>query len=277
MNDMDLVQLLSFEFIQRALIAGIFVALTCASLGVFLVLRKLSLIGEGLAHTSFGGIALGLLLGVTPLYVALPFAVLASILILFITRYARVYGDAAIGIVSASGISLGIILASLGGGFNIDLFSFLFGNILAISKSEMFLSILTSFAVLALIAFYFRELFSMTFDATYAKTLGIKTDRIDALFFMLTAVAVVLAIQVVGVLLVSALLILPAVSALQTRTGFRRVMLIAQLIAVASVLAGILVSFVFDIPTGAMIVCINLVIFLVMLAWRKVFAKVGAY
>jgi zinc transport system permease protein len=261
MSDMDIISLLQYEFIQRAVISGIFVAIACAALGVLLVLRKLSLIGDGLAHTSFGGVALGLFLGLTPMYAALPIAVLASLIILWLTKHARVYGDAAIGIVSASGIAAGTILASLAGGFNVDLFGYLFGNILAISRIETILTVIASLTVLMVMVALRQELFAMAFDETYAKTLGIRTARIDALFFILTSVVVVLAIQVVGVLLVSALLIIPAVSALQTGGGFRRVTWTAAGTALLTVLIGIIVSFIADIPTGATIVIINLAAF----------------
>jgi zinc transport system permease protein len=258
---MDAIGLLQYEFIQRAVIAGVFVAIACAVLGVLLVLRKLSLIGDGLAHTSFGGVALGLFLGLTPVYAALPVAVFASLLILWLTKRVRVYGDAAIGIVSAAGIAAGIILASLAGGFNVDLFGYLFGNILAISRAETILTVIASLVVVGVISLYRQELFAMTFDETYAKTLGMRTERIDGLFFILTSVVVVLAIQVVGVLLVSALLIIPAVTALQVGGGFKRVMWTAAGTALLTVLIGIIASFIADIPTGAMIVVINLAAF----------------
>jgi len=208
---MDIIQILQYAFIQKAFIAGSFVAITCSSLGLFLVLRKMSLIGDGLSHVSFGAIALGLFFGLYPFYVAVPVVVLASILILKISEKAKVYGDAAIGIVSAVGIAGGVILASLSNGFNVDLFSYLFGNILAISFNEAVLSVVLSATVLLTIIFFYWDLFSAAFDEEYAKTTGIKTNFINTLLTVLTAITVVLSVKVVGVMLVSALLILPAV------------------------------------------------------------------
>src|SRR5680860_169286 len=203
---MEILNFLQYSFIQRAFVAGFFVAIICSALGLFLVLRKMSLIGDGLSHVSFGAIALGLFFGIYPFYIAIPLVILASILILKISEKAQIYGDAAIGIVSAIGISSGVILASLSHGFNVDLFSYLFGNILAISNIEVILSALLSIIVMAAIYFFYWDLFSATFDEEYAKTTGIKTSFINNLLTILTAVTVVLSIRMVGVMLVSCLL-----------------------------------------------------------------------
>ncbi len=258
---MNILDLLNYEFISRAYLAGSFIAALCAMLGLILVLRKLSLIGDGLSHVSFGAIALGLFFGFYPFYVAVPIVILASYLILKLTEKAKIYGDAAIGIVSSVGIASGVILASLSKGFNVDLFSYLFGNILAISNQEVYLSIILSLLVLGTIIFLYQDLFSTTFDEEYAKVSGIKTERINLIIMVLTAITVVLAVKVVGIMLVSALLILPAVTALQIVKGFKAAMISALIISVLSVLIGISVSFYADIPAGATIVMINFVLF----------------
>lgn len=258
---MNILNLLNYEFIQRAYLAGSFIAALCAMLGLILVLRKLSLIGDGLSHVSFGAIALGLFFGFYPFYVAVPIVILASYLILKLTEKTKIYGDAAIGIVSSVGIASGVILASLSKGFNVDLFSYLFGNILAISNHEVYLSIILSLLVLGTIIFLYQDLFSTTFDEEYAKVSGIKTERINLIIMILTAVTVVLAVKVVGIMLVSALLILPAVTALQIVKGFKTAMISALIISVLSVLIGISVSFYADIPAGATIVMINFILF----------------
>lgn len=258
---MNILDLLNYDFISRAYLAGSFIAALCAMLGLLLVLRKLSLIGDGLSHVSFGAIALGLFFGFYPFYVAVPIVILASYLILKLTEKAKIYGDAAIGIVSSVGIASGVIIASLSKGFNVDLFSYLFGNILAISNQEVYLSITLSLIVLGTIIFLYQDLFSTTFDEEYAKVSGIKTERINLIVMVLTAVTVVLAIKVVGIMLVSALLILPAVTALQLVKGFKAAMIAAVIISVLSVLIGITVSFYGDIPAGATIVMVNFILF----------------
>jgi len=268
---MDIIQLLQYSFIQKAFVAGSFVAITCSSLGLFLVLRKMSLIGDGLSHVSFGAIALGLFLGFYPLYIAIPIVVLASILILKISEKARLYGDAAIGIVSAVGIAGGIILASVSKGFNIDLFSYLFGNILAINSLEVWMSVFLSLIVLSVIAFFYWDLYSATYDEDYAKTTGINTDFINILLTVLTAVTVVLSIKVVGTMLVSALLILPAVTALQISHKFKSALILGSLFSFFSVLIGIILSYMLNIPAGATIVILNAVFFIFSFMYKKIF------
>lgn len=252
---------MSYEFIQRAYLAGAFIAILCAVLGLILVLRKLSLIGDGLSHVSFGAIALGLFFGIYPFYIAIPVVVLASFVILKLTEKAKIYGDAAIGVVSSVGIASGVILASLSKGFNVDLFSYLFGNILAISNSEVYLSVGLSVLVLLIILFLRNDLFATTFDEDYARASGIKTKRINIILTVSTAITVVLAIKVVGIMLVSALLILPAASSLQIAKGFKTAMVASAFISAFSVLVGITVSFYGDIPAGATIVIINFILF----------------
>ncbi|QQG52527.1 MAG: metal ABC transporter permease [Candidatus Falkowbacteria bacterium] len=267
---MEILNFLQYSFIQRAFVAGVFVAVICSALGLFLVLRKMSLIGDGLSHVSFGAIALGLFFGIYPFYIAIPLVILASVLILKISEKAQIYGDAAIGIVSAVGISGGVILASLSSGFNVDLFSYLFGNILAISQAEVISSALLSIIVMAVIYFFYWDLFSATFDEEYAKTTGVKTAFINNLLTVLTAVTVVLSIRMVGVMLVSALLILPAVTALQLSRGFKTAMTIGAAASLLSVILGISFSFFLDLPTGATIVMINVAFFGLAFVYKKI-------
>jgi zinc transport system permease protein len=269
MINMEILNFLNYGFIERAYVAGSFVAILCAVLGMFLVLRKLSLIGDGLAHVSFGAIALGLFVGVYPFYVAIPAVVLASYFILIISERAKVYGDAAIGIVSSLGIAGGVILASLSHGFNVDLFSYLFGNILSISLGEVYLSVGLSMMVLAVTVYFYNDLFSATFDEQFAKISGIEVRKINLVLIFLTAITVVLAIKVVGVMLVSALLILPGATSLQISKGFKSALILSSVIAVFSVIVGITVSFLADVPAGAMIVMINFVLFLISFIIKK--------
>lgn len=266
---MALLDFLSYGFIQRAYLAGSFIAVLCAILGLFLVLRKLSLIGDGLSHVSFGAIALGLFLGFYPFYVAIPLVIVASYLVLKLTEKAKIYGDAAIGIVSAVGIAGGVLLASLSNGFNVDLFSYLFGNILAISSQEVFLSVGLSVVILLVIIFLYNDLFSTTFDEQFARITGINTNRINVALMFLTAITVVLAVKVVGIMLVSAMLILPAVTALQISKGFKAAMITAAIIAVFSVLAGITISFYADLPAGATVVIVNFLLFALSFSIKK--------
>jgi zinc transport system permease protein len=267
---MELTEFLKYGFIQRALISGSFIGVLCSILGVFLVLRRFSLIGDGLAHATFGSVALAMLLKMSPLYISIPLVMICSLGILKLTEKARLYGDAAIGVVSSLGIAGGVMLASIAGGFNVDLFSYLFGSILSISKAEVIISIILSVVVILIIFFYYHELLSITFDEDSAKTSGINTKLINTIFVLLTAVTVVLSMKVVGIMLISALLIFPAVTALQIAKSFRAMMITASFTAVTSVVTGIVVSLYLDLPTGATIVIINFFFFLSGLAYKRI-------
>jgi zinc transport system permease protein len=253
--------MLSYAFVQRALISGIFIALSCAALGCFLVLRRFSMIGDGLAHTGFAAVALALVIGASPLVVAIPFVMLMSLGILRLGGKTTLYGETAIGLVSSLAMAAGILLASIGGGFSVDLYSYLFGSILAIKESELILSIVLSTVVILIIKIFYRYLFSITYDEEFAKVSGIRTGFVEKILILLTALTVVLGMRVVGTLLVSSLIIFPAVTALQLSKGFRATILIAMACGVISVSTGIIASFHLDLPTGATIVVVNFLFF----------------
>lgn len=269
---MSVVEALSYSFIQRALLTGCLIAVPCAILGVFLVLRRLSLIGDGLSHVTFGSVALALFLNVYPLYItvaALPLVVLSSLGILRLADRARVYGDAAIGIVSSLGIAVGIALASLSGGFNVDLFSYLFGNVLSVRPAEVAIALALFVAVTVFVSLWYHELVSVTFNADLAAVSGVRTSRVSALLVVMTSFVVVLAMRVVGIMLVSALLILPAVAALQVSRGFRATLLLAALFGLLSVSAGILAALLLNLPAGAAIVLCNFLFLLFSFCFRS--------
>lgn len=269
---MDLMEVMKYGFVQRAMIAGVFVAAVSALLGMFLVLRRFSLIGDGLAHTTFGSVAVVLLIGVSPVYVtvaALPLVIISSLAIYKLTSSRKINADSAIGIVSSLGIAAGVVLASLSGGFNVDLFSYLFGNILTVNNTELILAFILFVVVLAVVVYFYDDLFALTFDQELACSMGINTGRINILLFLLTAVAVVLAMKVAGIMLVSALLILPALTALQMSMSFRKTMIAAVGFAVGAVLCGIVIAFMLNLPAGAMIVLLNICFLSVVFVVKK--------
>lgn len=259
---------LTYQFIKNALISGSFVALICAILGVFLVSRRMSLIGDGLSHTALAGIAIGLFIGKSPILITLPVVMLASVLILKLTEKTKIYGDSAIGILSAFAISVALILASLARGFNTDLFYYLFGNILAVSKQEVILSIVLSIAVIITIFIFYRQIIATTLDTEHAETLGINTSAINTLIVMMTAVAVVLGIKIAGIMLVSAMIIIPPASAMQIAKNIKQTVLLSALFGVISLIIGVFVSFVLDLPTSASIIMINILIFVLTLCLK---------
>lgn len=270
MNGISQIQeALQYAFIQRAIIAGCFMALGCSFLGVFLVLRRFSLIGDGLAHVSFATVALGLLLHAQPMLLSIPLVGLSSLLILKLNEKAAVYGDAAIGLISSFGIALGVIIASTAGGFNVDLFSYLFGNILSVSALEVWMTVIISLIVALVIGLLYHDLFAITFDEEYAEVLGIRVRLVNKALILLTSLVVVLGIKIVGTMLVSSLIILPAISALQIARSFRSSIALAGVFAVSSVIIGVFASYCLNLPSGATIVMVNFLFFIASFLYRK--------
>ncbi len=250
-----------YDFIIRALIVGTFIALSCSFLGIFLVLKKLSLIGDGLAHVSFGTVAISLALGASPLFFTIPLVIIASLLILRLKEKAKIDGDAAIGLVSASAVAIGVFIASTGRGFNVDLFSYLFGNILVIDNNDLYISIVLSVIVIGSIILFYHDIFAVTFDEDFAGIAGIKSRAINNLVVILTAVTIAVGIRIVGAMLISSMIIFPVVTALQFDRGFKQTILIAAALSVFSVFTGILLSFIINAPSGATIVIMNAIMF----------------
>ncbi len=271
-----MLELLTYGFIQRGILTGIFVGTACAVLGVFLVLRRYALIGHGLTHVAFGGVAVGLLFGRQPFWAALVVTLLSSFGILKLQERMKIYADVAIGIVSAVGMAVGIVIASVAGGFNVDLMSYLFGSVLTIGMSEFIVSVVISCIVIVFILLFYHDLFAMTFDEESARTMGIKVDRYNYFFAAVSAVVVVVGMRVVGLLLVAALMILPATTSLQVSRTFRGSLIISALAAAISVVAGIMISFWLDLPSGGTIVLVNFVLFILAFWVKKLFLEKGA-
>lgn len=260
-----LIESLQYDFMLRALLVGSLIALSAAFLGVFLVLQRQSMIGDGLAHVSFATIAIALFFNQSPLLVSIPLVILASFLIIKLNDKAGINGDAAIGLISAFAVALGVMISSLSQGFNIDLFSYLFGSILVISKLDVLLSIFLSIIVIILIVFNYNSLFAMTYDQEFASVIGLNINKMKYLISILTSITVVLGIRVVGTMLISSMIIFPTVTALQVSNSFRQTILISAVISILSVVFGIFVSYLFNLPTGATIVIINAFIFTIIL------------
>jgi len=261
--------LLGYGFFQRALLAGLFVAVACAVLGLFLVLRRDAMIGHGLSHVTFGGVALGLFLNVLPLATALAVAVLASLAIMKLRAKAGLHGDTAIGILSSVGMALGVALATLAGRFNVDLLSYLFGDVLAISPVEVWLSVALAAAAVSLIFVNYYPLLYSTFDREAARAAGVPIGRLDLLLTVLTSVTVVLGMKVVGILMVTALLVIPAAAGLQLARNFRQALVVSSLTAVVSVVLGLLTSYYLNLPAAATIVMISFAIFAALFGLRQ--------
>lgn len=267
----DIPSLFGYQFMQYALIGGTLAAATCAAIGLFMLLRREALIGEGIAHVSFGGIALGLFIGVYPIYTALLLSIIATLSITWMRRKGIANSDAAIGIVVAFGLSLGLVLLSLSGGFSVDLFSYLFGSILTIDSQDLTISAALAIAVLAFISALHKEVLSITFDEKAARVSGIPVEAITIAFNILVALTVALSIKIIGILLVTALLILPGVAAMQLRLSFRGTILFAVAASSVSVIAGVVISAAVDVATSAVIIFVSMAI----AAITAVYSKLG--
>ena len=258
-----ILDILAYGFIQKAIIVGIIISIACSLLGVFLVLRKNALIGDGLAHIAFGGVATGLLFNIVPFIGALIFSLLGAIGITKIKEKTNLAGDASIGIISHASLGIGIFLVSIAQGYNVDILGYLFGSILAIKTSELIFSIILGLLVIGFIVYYYKELLATTYDETTAKTLGINTNLINLLLITLTALTIVSSMRVVGLLLASALIILPASTALQLNLGFKKTIISSAIIGVMSVIIGLVLSYAFNWAVSGTIVVINVIIFFI--------------
>ncbi len=255
---------------QKAFLSGILIAIACSLLGIFLVLRKFSLIGDGIAHISFGGVATGLLFNITPFFGALFFGLIGSFGILKLKEKSHLHGDTAIGIVSHVSLGIGIFIASIARGFNVDILSYLFGSILSIKTTELILSVILALSVIAFILINYKDLFYISFDEESAKVSGIKVDFLNSMLIVLTAITIVCSMNVVGLMLASSLIILPSASALQLKASFKRTLIYSVLISVFSVVLGLVIAYYLDFAVSGTIVLINAVVFIFLLIFNKV-------
>ncbi len=255
-------ELLSYGFIVRALIAGTLISLCAALLGVPLVLKRFSMIGDGLAHVGFGTMAVALAAGWAPLAVSLPVCVLAAFLLLRAGASSGVRGDAAVALISSSALAAGILVTSAVSGLNTDVTAFLFGSILAVSGADVLVSCALAVIVLGLYALFYNRIFLVTFDEAFATAAGIRSSRYNALIAVLTALTVVVGMRLTGAMMISSLLVFPALSAMSVFKSFLGVTIFSAGTAVVCFLAGIAVSFAYSAPAGASIVAANLAVFL---------------
>lgn len=264
-----LAQLLGYRFFQYALIGGGVAALACALVGLFVILRRESMIGDGVAHISFGGIAIGLYLGVSPILSALVVSIIGVLAISWMRRKGLADSDSAIAVILAVGFSTGLIIISLAGGFNVELFSFLFGSILTINTQDLVLVSVLGLISLAVVGVFYKELLSITFDEDASRLMGVPVRALDTVFNVLVAVTIVLSIKVVGMILVTALLVLPGLTALQLDRSFKVTAALSIIFGVSSVIVGVFLSAVFDVATSGVIVFTLAALFAIVSVYKR--------
>ena len=263
-----LLEMFTYPFILRAFVVGILVSLCAALLGVPLVLKRYSMIGDGLSHVSFGALSIALACGWAPLPVSIPVVIVAAVLLLRMTENSPMGADAAIAVTSASALAVGVIVTSVTTGMTTDVDSYMFGSILAMDRSDVALSVGLSVAVLVLFVLFYHKLFAITFDENFSRATGVKVGLYSTLLSILTALTIVLGMRLVGAMLISSLVIFPALSAMRIRKSFRGVVICAGIISVTSFCAGLTLSYLVSTPVGATVVVVNLTVFLCCCALR---------
>ena len=255
-------EILSFGFMQNAIISGIAISLICSTVGLFLVLRKYSLFGDALAHSAFGGVALGLFLGVYPLWAAYVVSILSALGLTKIRQKFDISGDAIIAILLSSGIAIGIVLISLSGGFSIDIFSFLFGSILLVSTENVIIVLGLCAAIFIILITGYKKFMYITFSEEQAQVSGIPVQKLNYLLIAIAGVTVVTSMQLVGVLLVSALFVIPNVTAMMFKRSFKQTVILSMSFSVFSTVAGIMISYPLDIAPSGMVVLLAIMLFI---------------
>ena len=259
----EFLHMFSFHFMQRALLVGGLISLCAALLGVSLVLKRYSMIGDGLSHVGFGALAIASALHVAPLAVAVPVVVVTAILLLRLSQNSKIKGDAMIAIISSSALAIGVICVSVTTGMNTEVSSYMFGSVLTLSRADAIFSGILSAAVLVLFVLFYPRLFAVTFDETFAKATGTRAELYNSLLAVLTAITVVLGMRMMGALLISSLIIFPALSSMRICRSFKSVVLCAGGISLGCFLLGTVVSYLLETPTGASVVAANLLCFCV--------------
>lgn len=254
-------EMFSYHFMIRAIVVGVLVSLCAALLGVSLVLKRYSMIGDGLSHVGFGALAIAAAANIAPLYLAVPVVIAAAFLLLSINQNSKIKGDAAIALISSSALAIGVVTVSLTTGMNTDVSNYMFGSILSLSRADAVLSVILSAVVLLMFVLLYPRIFAVTFDETFACATGTRAQLINSVIAVLTAVTVVIGMRMMGALLISSLIIFPALSAMRLCRSFRAVVVSAAVISVTCFLAGIIASYFLETPTGASIVAADLLAF----------------
>lgn len=251
-------EMLSYPFMIRAFTAGILISLCSALLGVSLVLKRYSMIGDGLSHVGFGALAIAAAANAAPLSVAVPVVIAAAVLLLRVSGSSKIKGDAAIALISTSALAVGIMVISMTTGMNTDVYNYMFGSILAMSREDVRMSIVLSLTVLVMYVFFYHKIFAITFDETFAQATGVRADLYNMLIAVLTALTIVLGMRMMGTLLISSLIIFPALTSMRVCKTFRSVIINSAVISVLCFCIGISVSYFCATPAGASVVIANL-------------------
>ncbi|CEO34866.1 ABC transporter permease [[Clostridium] sordellii] len=270
-------EMMSYPFIVRAMIVGILVSLCSSLLGVSLVLKKYSMIGEGLSHVSFGAIAIAVALGVSPLKISIPIVMIVAFLLLRIKDSSKIKGDSAIALISSSSLAIGVISIAITTGMNTDVCNYMFGSILAMSKNDVYLSVVLSIVVIFLFTIYYNKIFAITFDENFTKSTGINVNFYNMMIAILTAITIVLGMRMMGAMLISSLIIFPSIISMKIFKSFKSVVISSGIVSILSFCIGMIISYKFSTPTGASIVVVNIIIFILSIIAEKIKSNNRSY
>ena len=257
----NLFEAFDYAFMRNALMGGVLLSLCAGLLGVYLVLKHFSMIGDGLSHVGFGALAIGAAAGVAPLKIAVPVVIVAAVLLLRLNENSRLKGDSAIALVSTGALAVGVMASSLNGGTNIDLNNYMFGSILAMKSSYVAVCLIMTSVIVLMYFLMYNRIFAVTFDETFSRATGTNTGAYTTVIAILTAITIVVGMQMMGALLMSSFIIFPALSALRVCRSFRGTLTVSALLSVVSFVTGLFVSFTLDTPAGATVVVTDIVIF----------------
>lgn len=261
-------EILQYGFMQRALVSGVAVAITCSIVGLFLVLRRQSLFADALSHMAFGGIAIGLFTNLYPIWTAFIVSIFAALGITKLRESTKIPPDSAVAVLLSAGLAVGVILIGLAGGFTLDLYSFLFGSILLVSMQDQEIILVASALILSILYFIYRELVYIAFDEEQAQVSGINVSRLNYIFIVLASIVVITSIRLVGVLLISSLIVIPNITAMMFGKGFKKTAMISVSIGILSVLTGIVISYIMNLAPGGTIVLVSVTVFLAAIITR---------
>ena len=263
-------EMLSYPFLVRALICGVLLSVCASLLGVSLVLKRYSMIGDGLSHVGFGALAIATAFHWAPLAVSIPVVVAAAFLLLRLNENTKIKGDAAIALISTGALAIGILVVSLTTGVNIDIYNYMFGSVLAIDKTSFFVSIGACAVIIVLFLLFYNRIFAVTFDEDFTRATQARSSGIHILIALLTAVVIVLGMRLMGALLISALIIFPALTSIRVFKSYKKVTVSAAILSAVCFVIGIFCSYTISIPVGATVVVINIIAFLIFFLIGKI-------
>lgn len=269
----DIISILSLDFVERALYGGILISLCCALLGVTLVLKHFSMIGDGLSHVAFGAISIATALGFSPMKFTIPFVIIAAFLLLKLKDNSNIKGDSAIAMISISSLAIGVIFISYSSGGNTDVYNYMFGSILSITENDVKMIFILSLVIIMMYILSYNKMFLVTFDEKFAKSTGTNVEFYNMLIAFFSALVIVTGMKMIGSMLISALIIFPALTAMRICRTFKTVVIFSALLSVINFCVGMILSIFLNTPTGASVVVVNIIVFVFFSIIGKIFRK----